>query len=182
MNIISIHKPYLYSIKFEGEESDEFNRILDELTDVSAVYEFLENNKEMFNGYFSKFFANMMEAAEQIADETVEVEEYLEFLKQNTEIGKEPDYDNFFQFLDGVYKCDVKYIPMKAYGVNYKPSLIRLYAIKVQSNTYVIVDGGIKLGRKIQDSPGLKDTVLRKINKVKDFLRKNGIIDAEDLE
>lgn len=182
MNIIGIHKPYLYSVKFEGEESDEFSRILEELTDVSAVHEFLEANKDIFDAYYSRYFNNTLEAAEQIAEEADEVEDYLEILKCNTEIGKEPDYNTFFQFLNGIYKCDVKYIPMKAYGVNYRPSLIRLYAIRIEPNVYIIVDGGIKLCRKIQDSPGLKETVFKKINKVREYLQINGIIDSEDMD
>lgn len=182
MEIISIYKPYLYSVKFEGEESDEFSRLLENLTDVSAVHEFLEVNREMFDAYLGDFFRNTLEAAEQVADEADEVEDYLAKLKTNTDGGKTPDYDSYFQYLDGIYKCDIRYIPMKAYGVNYRPSLIRFYAIKVTSNVYVIAAGGIKLGRTIQESPGLKEYVFRNINKVKEYLLSNGIIDAEDMD
>lgn len=182
MKLISIHEGYLYSVKFEGEDSDEFSRVLEEVTDVSAVLDFLKENGEMFDSYFGKYFKTKEEAAERIAEEADEMESYLDYLESNTRNRKGPDYDNFFQYLDGAYRCDIKYIPMKAYGVNYRKSFIRLYAIRLKPNIYVVVDGGIKLGKTIQDSPGLKDTVLKKIKIVKEYLQANGIIDAEDMD
>lgn len=182
MKLISIHKGYLYSVKFEGEESDEFNRVIEEVTDVSAVLDFLKANEDMFDSYFGRYFRTKEEAAERIAEEADDMESYLDYLESNARNKKKPDYDNFFQYLNGMYKCDIKYIPMKAYGVNYRMSFIRLYAIKLQPNVYVVVDGGIKLGRTIQESPGLKETVLNKIRIAKEYLQANGIIDAEDMD
>ena len=62
-----------------------------------------------------------------------------------------------------------------------EPSFLRIYAIKIASNCYLIVDGGIKLTKKIQDAPELKDHVFKNIDKVIDYLQKTGIIDGEDL-
>ena len=69
---------------------------------------------------------------------------------------------------------------MKSYGVS-SPSLLRLYAIKLDSNCYLIVYGGIKLGDTIQNSPILKDKVFNKIDKVLNYLKINGIEDSEDI-
>ena len=74
----------------------------------------------------------------------------------------------------------IEYIPMKSYGLGI-PSLLRIYAIKIAANVYVITGGGIKLARTIQDSPGLKDSVIQGIDKVRSFLRSEAIIDANDL-
>ena len=70
---------------------------------------------------------------------------------------------------------------MKGYGVKYKPTLVRFYAIKVQSNMYIVVAGGIKLGKTIQDSPGLNKNVFSKINKVKRYLMSSDITEAKDM-
>lgn len=40
--------------------------------------------------------------------------------------------------------------------------------------------GGIKLGTTIQNSPVLKDEVFKKIDKVLQFLRANGIEESDD--
>lgn len=56
-----------------------------------------------------------------------------------------------------------------------------MYAIKMDSNTYLITGGGIKLGATIQESPGLQDHVVQNIDSVRTWLRENGIMDADDL-
>lgn len=70
---------------------------------------------------------------------------------------------------------------MKSYGPN-SPSLLRMYAIKMEDNVYLITGGGIKLADTIQNSPGLKDHVLQNIDRVKRYLKEEGIIDSEDME
>lgn len=69
---------------------------------------------------------------------------------------------------------------MKSYGI-VRPSLLRMYAIKLDPNSYLITGGGIKLGDTIQNSPDLKDHVLQNIDKVKTWLKQNGISDSNDL-
>ena len=83
-------------------------------------------------------------------------------------------------FLGGKYKCLWSLEPMKSYGTK-SPSLLRLYAIKIDTNCYLIVYGGIKLGDTIQNSPVLKDKVFNKIDSVLSFLKNNGIADSEDI-
>lgn len=60
--------------------------------------------------------------------------------------------------------------------------VIRHYCgyIKIDKNCYLIVCGGIKLGTTIQNSPVLKDEVFKKIDKVLQFLRANGIEESDD--
>lgn len=181
MELVHIHKPYLYSIKYDGEDSDEYNRLMEEWLDVYEVNNFLCDNITTFNEYWSDFFSNTLEAAEQIAEEANVMESYFEDVAYNTSVGEFPDYDSYFQYLDGVYSCEVRYIPMKGYGI-YRPSLIRVYAIKIEPNVYVVVDGGIKLGKKIQNSPGLKEHVIKKINIARTYLSSLGITSAEDME
>ena len=50
------------------------------------------------------------------------------------------------------------------------------------ANTYLITGGGIKLADTIQNSPDLKEHVLQNIDKVREFLQANGIMDSEDME
>lgn len=45
MEIVSIHKPYLYSIKFDEEELDEYNRLLEQWAEVDVVKEFFDIEK-----------------------------------------------------------------------------------------------------------------------------------------
>lgn len=62
------------------------------------------------------------------------------------------------------------------------PTMLRLYAIRVSANCYVVVHGGIKLTKQIQDTPQLKKELFSKIDNVLRFFKANGIIDTEDLK
>lgn len=95
-------------------------------------------------------------------------------------LGKTPDLDNHFRYLEGKYNYVFEYKPVKSYGVN-KPSLLRMYAIRLESNCYVVTGGGIKLSDTIQNSPDLKDHVFRNIDSVRTWLKGNGIVDANDI-
>jgi len=56
-----------------------------------------------------------------------------------------------------------------------------MYAIKLKNNLYVITGGGIKLADKIQNSPDLKDHVIKNIDNVRAWLKDSGISDEQDI-
>lgn len=45
MEIFNIYPPYIYSIKYDGLEENEFDRLFTEWSDVENVMDFLEKNK-----------------------------------------------------------------------------------------------------------------------------------------
>ena len=69
--------------------------------------------------------------------------------------------------------------PVKAYGTK-DPSLLRLYAIKMSSNCYLITGGGIKYCKAMQESPELMAEI-EKLKCVLSFLKHLGIEDGEDI-
>lgn len=99
---------------------------------------------------------------------------------ENIEEGDTPDLDSHFKPLDGEFFYITEHIPMKSYSPG-RPPLLRLYAIKMGSNCYLITGGGIKLADTIQNSPGLKDHVINNIKFVRTYLKENGILDEDDL-
>ncbi len=117
----------------------------------------------------------------QVLQEARDLEDLFYELYDNTINGQENNFDSHFHYLEGKYKYEFERPPMKSYGTN-RPSLLRLYAIKMGTNTYLITGGGIKLAEKIQDSPDLKNHVLSNIDRVRQFLKTNGIIDSDDME
>ena len=60
--------------------------------------------------------------------------------------------------------------------------MLRLYAIRIEENCYLIVHGGIKLTKEIHDTPALRDELFGKIDNVLLFLKANGILEGEDLK
>ena len=131
MEIIPIYPPFIYSIQYDEEEENEFDRLFNLWDDVTFVTQFFKSNQS--------------------------------FLRS----------DIWQQIV-------LEWLPMKSYGTM-RPSLLRIYAIKMEKNTYLITGGGIKLADTIQNSPDLKDHIIQNIDKVRDFLKKNGIYDSNDM-
>lgn len=180
MEAIEICENFLYSIQYDGEEENEFDRLLKQWRDLEYVTQFIEDNKDyLTNPKWGKTF-EIESAVRQVLDEADALEDLFDYLCDNVKYGKKPDLDDHFKFLEGEYKYEIVNPPMKSYGTE-RPSLLRFYAIKLDPNVYLITGGGIKLGDKIQNSPDLKDHVIQNIEKVKHWMKQNGILDSNDL-
>jgi len=55
-------------------------------------------------------------SAQKVLDEAEELEDYIAELVSNMKLGIKPDFDEYFHFLDGKYKCLWTLEPMKSYG------------------------------------------------------------------
>lgn len=184
MEVVEIYKDCLYSIGFDEEDLNEYHRVFREWHDLDYLVNFFSDNKDYVNTDFWKNAGfdpeNPEQLAERVIDEADSLETYIRQLVANCSSGVKPDFDEYFHFLGGKYKCLWSLEPVKSYGPD-SPSLLRLYAIKIDANCYLIVYGGIKLGDTIQNSPVLKDNVFNKIDLVLSFLKSNGITDSEDI-
>lgn len=183
MKIVPIYNGYIYSVSYDEseEEDNEFDRLLSLWNDVSYLSDFFNTNAAyLSNETWQKVRLPEM-AAHQVIREAEDLENLFEELHDNTEKGRKPDFDSHFKYLGGKYKYMLEYEPMKSYGTE-SPSLIRLYAVKLGPNTYLITGGGIKLADTIQNSPGLQDHVIKNIDRVRTYLKANGIMNSDDLE
>jgi hypothetical protein len=184
MEIVEIYPNCLYSIRFENENLNEYQRIFKELHNIEFLIKFFSDNKYYISTNFWRKAGlrpdNPYASATRIISEATALSLYIRNITLNIAHGERPDFDDYFKFLGGKYNCLWELSPMKSYGTD-RPSLIRLYAIKIDTNCYLIVDGGIKLCKTIQDSPMLKNSVFKKIDKVLEYLRANGITDNNDL-
>lgn len=182
MDIIQIIPNRIYSIKYDDQEFAEYYRLFNrEWTDVDYLTKFFSEHEEFTKNIFWKFLENDPEMAATIAiEDAYELEAYLKKLSKNADEKKIPDLENYFEPLNGKYIYEIKFIPMKGYGV--KPStFLRLYALRLEENCYLIVYGGIKLNDSIQNSPVLKENVISRIDMVKSYLKREGILDKEDI-
>lgn len=184
MKIVEIYQDWLYSISFDEEDLNEYRRVFNEWHDLDYLVDFFTENRELVNTDFWLNAGlkpdNPELSAARVIDEADRLETYIEQIVVNCSKGRKPDFDEYFHFLGGKYKCLWSMEPVKSYGTD-SPSLLRLYAIRLEANCYHIVCGGIKLGRTIQNSPVLKDKVFNKIDSVLNYLRANGITDGDDI-
>ena len=89
--------------------------------------------------------------------------------------------DEYHRVFRDKYIYEWKLIPMKGYGTG-KPTFIRLYAIRMEENCYLMVYGGLKLADTIQNSPVLKTEVFKRIDQTLAYLKREGITEQEDLK
>lgn len=181
MEITAIYPPYIYSIHYDDAETNEFDRLFQQWNDMGYVIQFFSTYQEFLKSPIWQSISEPEDAANQVLQEAADLEDLFDELFDNTIKGEEMDFDSHFHYLEGKYKYEIERPPMKSYGTN-RPSLLRIYAIKMNSNTYLITGGGIKLAERIQDSPDLKDHVFNNIDRVRQFLTANGIIDSEDMD
>ena len=184
MKIVEIFPPNLYSISYdestEDEEgADEYHRLLYDWMDPEWLVSFFEDHQAVMDPAFWGAVTDPEIAAERTLDEAYSLEETIHELADNTRQGTIPDFDSYFVPLGGEYACVWTYMPVKGYGPK-KPSLLRLYAIKLETNCYLITGGGVKYCRTMAESPELSRE-LNKIERVKSFLKECGIETQEDI-
>ncbi len=184
MDIVSIYPDYLFAVKFDSKDQNEYEAAFSLWRDLDYLVEFFDENKGLLE---TEFWHNTISStdsedlAQSVVDESFDFERHIKEIAASTANGETPDFDEFFKELGGQYKFLREHIPHKSYGTS-APSMLRLYAIRVSANCYVVVHGGIKLTKQIQDTPLLRKELFSKIDNVLQFFKANGIIDAEDLK
>ena len=178
MKIIEICGPYLYSVKYETEEI-EFYKLFHEWENADWLQSFFETHSCDMDPVFWGNITDPEVASSRTLEEAFDLDSLFQQLLENTRNNTEPDLDTFFKPLGGEYAYVWDYLPVKGYGTAF-PSLLRLYAIRLAPNSYIVTGGGIKYCRKMDDSPELKDE-LKKIEQVRRYLKENAIFDSEDI-
>ncbi len=184
MEIVSIYPDYLFAVKFDDKDLNEYENAFSLWRDLDYLVEFFDEHKGLLETEFwhnSLSSTDSEDLAQAVVDESFDFERYIKEIADNTTNGETPDFDEFFQELGGQYKFLREHVPHKSYGTA-SPTMLRLYAIRVSKNCYVVVHGGIKLTKQIQDTPQLNKELFSKIDNVLRFFKANGIIDTEDLK
>lgn len=180
MIVKTIYEGYLYAIQYENAGDNEMDRLFDEWNDMEAVYNFMVENEQELQRETWKRTNTPILAAKKVLEEAEALEDIIYELCENSEQGSVPDLDSLFQYLEGKYRNIYTLTPTKGYGPD-RPSMLRIYAIKIAANVYLITGGGIKLADTIQNSPGLKNHVIQNIDRVRAWLKEQGVEDKEDL-
>lgn len=182
MEFVIIELNHLYAVKYQDEEFDEYNRIFEDYSNHAKVSRFFELNKWKIGQYYVEelgWSRNETEAyTQRVIEETNKLEDVLEDLIDNSVDSIPPGLSSRFKILEGFEEESMP--AMKSYGVG-RPSLLRVYAIELNSDQLIIFYSGIKITHKLSDCPILKDNVIQKARRVIDFLKNNNILNVEDL-
>lgn len=164
MKIINTFVPRLTAFKFQSK--DELERNLDLWTNEKYLYAYFEKNKSDL-AYFK--VKTIKEAVLKTIKQTRLLQEKLyEYIVDETK-----NLDELFLNLD-----DNEYHETVLSKQKSKQHWLRLYALKIEPNHYVITGGAIKLVHKMEQS---EFTIKEKqtIEKCRNYLLDNGVYDAD---
>lgn len=165
MKIVSIFADKLFSFVYKNEDEkyieNEYDRLIDLWTDIEYLWKYAKENGIK---NIKKFVKDRLNDADNIQD----------LLEELTEADKTLDF--YFQALKD-NETGFKILALKK-GKSSKWDGLRLYAIKIDNDCFVITGGAIKMSQTMQGHP---DTMaeLGKLNKAQTFLKENGVIDDD---
>ena len=164
MKIVRIFADQLFAFQYEKENDNELHRLLNLWNDTAYLYQFVSQNK-------SDLPKNVTIQAliNQLIDNANEIDDAL------NEIVADPgkSLEVFFKPLDNQEYHIVKLSKQKG-----RKNYLRLYAIRIDKNCFVITGGAIKFHHLNKDRPHTQKE-MEKINRCRDYLTANSVFDAD---
>lgn len=161
----------IYAIQYSGQDKDELDRLFGLWSDFLNVKTYLQERNDLMTEAFRKGI-KIEEAVWEIIREAELIEnELLDHFRSGS-------LQYFFMPLRNDDTNIYVFQPSKAKSKSRKirRPKIRIYAIRLASNCYVITGGGIKMTKSMQDCP-LLIAELKKLNKSLHFLKQHEISD-----
>jgi hypothetical protein len=155
MKIVPIFAENLFSFHYQNEKENEFDRLMELWTDVGYLHDYATHNAITD---IQSFINDIIHDAEQIQD-------FLENIDQIDE------------------RLEIYFQPLKLSGnsltlVFQKGKMhrnrLRLYAIKVDENCFVITGGAIKMSQTMQEHPDTAQELV-KLNRARTYLEQEGV-------
>jgi len=156
----------LFAFRFEGEKMNELRRLLTLWNDTSYLYEFVTDNKSDVPKDVP-----IRALVFQLIDNANDIDDTLNEISSNPKRSLE----EFFKPLDNQEYHIVELSKQKG-----RKDYLRLFAIKIDKNCFVITGGAIKFHHLNKDRPHTKKE-MQKIDRCRDYLKDNGVFDADSL-
>lgn len=173
MQFVRIIKGYdhLWAVKEHNKEYDELTALFEKWNDADFLLDFFMDNLEDLTEYFH--IKKVSQAIQDTFDDADELEELI------LEFPYTEDLDSLFKPLDITDTRSTELTRQKARNWNRDrhASWLRVYAIRLEPNVYVVTGGAIKLTHLMQDREHTK-LELQKLNKCKAYLKANGVFDS----
>ncbi len=171
----------LYAVIYNDKQTDEFDYLFNSWQDVEYLFNFFENNKPDLQ---KDFYDNI--SVENAVLQTLKDAENLEqILLEKAKKGRNNASNNLQTLFKPLNNGENSKFPIpdyqesKVYG-SVRKSWLRIYAIRIAKNVYIITGGAIKLTRTMNEREHTKNE-LEKLKKVKQFLIDEGILDSDDI-
>ena len=163
MKIVRIFGEKLFAFHYANEDENELGRLLDLWSDVGYLYQFLKENKQDIGSL------SIGKLTEQIISDAEYINDFLERLSNNEneklEYFFKPLYNSEYQF---------QLLSLQKGRKNY----LRIYALRIDENCFVVTGGAIKLTHMMEDREHTARE-LQKLKVAKQFLKDNDIYDSD---
>lgn len=169
MRIVRIieNKNSLLSVPSGKKGVSEFEKIFDEWTNTETVYEFFKTHQKDLQNY------TIDEAVNRTIDDAYAL---LDKFYDVAESDNEQLQTLFKPLFRSQYRL-TEFQRSKAYG-ELRKSWLRVYAVRIESDKYIVTGGAIKLTDAMQDRPHTKEQ-LDRLTKMRDYLLENGFDDSD---
>lgn len=161
---------HLWAVKSPEKEADELTLLFRNWNNGEYLFDFFMENFEDLQSYFH------ITRIDEAINDTFEDAEALQELV--LDIPYTENLDELFMPLDVTDSRSRELSREKARNWDRErhASWLRIYAIRLEPNVYVVTGGAIKLTRTMQerDHTSLE---LQKLNKCRDYLKANGVFD-----
>ena len=163
---------HLWAVKDQEKEADELTMLFRNWTNGEYLLDFFMENIEDLKRYFH------IERLDVAVNDTFEDAEALQELV--FEIPYTEHLDDLFKPLDitDASTHELSREKVRNWNRGRHASWLRIYAIRLEPNVYVVTGGAIKLTRTMQEREHTA-LELQKLNRCKAFLRANGVFDQD---
>jgi hypothetical protein len=168
--IFAIQQSTLFSVAYDNELM-EFKRLFDLwISEIEYLENFFEENKDDLN---SNFYGSI--SIEEAIERTRK--QAIGFRKKFLQLIQEADPNK----LQSIFRplSNSSYQLKSLSKEKSKADWLRIYAVRISENTYVISRGAIKLTQTMNERPHLQ-AELQKLEITKRFLIENGLTDESD--
>ncbi|WP_321298941.1 hypothetical protein [Marinifilum fragile] len=172
MEIVPIFDDILYAIKYDGEQSDEFERLFDLWRDPEYLEEFFEEHKSDINGGFWGCIS-IEEAILKTLSDAQHFEDRFQELSKHQSGDLLSALSKLFKPL---HDSQTRVIPLNKSKA--RETWLRIYALRLDDDAYIITGGAIKLTKAMQDREHTEHE-LHKIDLCRQYFLKEGIIDTD---
>ena len=163
---------HLWAVKYPEKEADELTILFRNWSNFNYLLDFFLNNLEDLQQFF-----HIQRIREAIQD-TLEDADVLE--KLILDFPYTENLDGLFHPLSLSDRRTAELTREKARNWRRErhASWLRVYAIRVEKNVFIVTGGAIKLAPAMQDRPHTQEE-LNKMNVCRDFLNEHGIFDQD---
>lgn len=165
----------IWAVRYNGEEDNELYKLFDNWNDVSFLRSFFIKHKDDLLKNFK--VSNVDDAIQDTLDDASELQAVI------LDFDEVADLDSFFQPLsDG--SPDYYLERSKGKGEKRKghASWLRIYALKIKENSYLITGGAIKLTHQMREA----EHTMKELNKLysvrESLYKEEGIVDGDGFE